>query len=311
MNKKQQNLCPFCFQENKKWEEYWWCACGEPILSDEDGNIPDECPHCGKGMNDWTLNRVCPHCKSIAPVELEECDEIFPIAVVGPTRSGKTHFLTVLAHEFLTRQIWDDYWTALRVIRRQVITDVGVCQIQQVDEYLKYDDTLYNRVDPGGVDGTLLGTRKDAKMCSLLIELSYNKNWLMRFKEPWKKRKILLALFDTAGEGFNRDNQANVGELPIIKGLYAKALIAMIDPYELCDSEDELPREALISAGILPDEKEAGARVRAHEVLAIPSLKRLVKKLPKIKMILYHQNLNITDTILQTLLWQDCHYLVY
>ena len=247
--------------------------------------LPEECPKCGKKRpySGWKITYSCPKCKSIKPDEIEDCEEIFPIAVVGPTRSGKTHFLTVLAHELTTKGIWEnDYWTAIRVIRREVVADMGIQAIQQTDEYVKFDEVLYNFNNPGGNDGTLQGTRKDVKTCSLLIELTYKGQFQNIFKRPFRKRKIMLAFSDTAGEGFKQDNWDNVGQYPIFQNNYAKAVIAMIDPLELQNyrAEAEARRDEYVDYGILPDNANSMPTITASEVMAIPGLKKLMQNKP-------------------------------
>ena len=239
MNKKQRNLCPFCFHKSDKWEEYWYCPhCKELNSKEQDGKLPIKCPKCEKPVSESDINikmRVCTNCKSIVPKEFDECDEIFPIAVVGPTRSGKTHFLTVMAHKLLEEKIWGDYWSAVRVIRQEIVTTMGVKKSTQRDDYLNFDEILYN---PNTHD-TLQGTDLDAKICSLLIELTYKRGVVNCFKEPWKKKKILLALSDTAGEGLNRQHWSEITDRYPIFNNHVKAVIAMVDPLELSKISDE------------------------------------------------------------------------
>lgn len=284
MSKKKTNTCPFCFHECKEWEDNWCCPeCNSIIRRDgESGKLPARCPQCGLTSEAWKVNRRtrhCPDCKSIVPEELEECDEVFPIAVVGPTRAGKTHLLTVLAHELLVGGLWEeDYWTAVRVIRRQVVEAQGVQAIEQADEYLKFDEMLYNPINPGGREGTLQGTKKETRTYSLLVELRYKDGIFSRFKEPRKKGRILLAFSDTAGEGFKQGNWHDVAErYPVFKKK-AKAIIAVVDPLELgklrAESEDPNRRMRYIDCGILPDSDEALPTVTTREVLSIPALKK-------------------------------------
>ena len=285
MNLEQNNLCPFCFHEIDQWEQNYWCPhCNEAIMKDSGKPTPEVCPKCGKrAYSGWKITYSCPNCKSIKPDEIEDCEEIFPIAVVGPTRSGKTHFLTVLAHELTNKGIWEnDYWTAIRVIRREVVSDMGVQAIKQTDEYVNFDEVLYNFNNPGGDDGTLQGTRKDVKTCSLLIELTYKGQILNLFKRPFRKRKIMLALSDTAGEGFKQDNWDNVGQYPIFQNGHAKAVIAMIDPLELTNYSNEAlaRRNEYVDYGILPEDTNSMPTITASEVLSIPVLKKLMQDKP-------------------------------
>lgn len=278
VNKKQKNLCPFCFYKSEEWEDNWCCPhCGKPVNKDQDGKLPAICHNCKKSPQMWKINTetpICPRCKSIIPIkDLNECDEIFPIAVVGPTRSGKTHFLTVLAHELTVKGIWEkDYWSAVRVIRREVDNSHGIRAIKQTDEFLAFDGFLY-----GGREGTLQGTKKDFKTCSLLIKLIYKSGMSTCFKAPWKKNKILLAFSDTAGEGFKQDSWHDIAERYPVFQNHAKAIIAMVDPLELKKIRDEANalQTEYINCGILPPKEEAFPTVNTSDVVSIPQLKEL------------------------------------
>ena len=288
MSRKKMNTCPFCFHECEEWADNWCCPkCNTIVKRDpETGQLPAKCPHCDDTPETWKVNtetRHCPDCKSIVPDELEGCDEVFPIAVVGPTRAGKTHLLAVLAHELLVGGIWEeDYWTAVRVIRRQVVEAQGTRAIEQADEYLKFDETLYNPNNPGGRDGTLQGTKKEARTYSLLVELRYKDGIFSRFKEPRKKGRILVAFSDTAGEGFKQGNWHDVVERYPVFRKKAKAIIAVIDPLELSKlrTEAEARQEEYIDAGILPDSEDALPTVTTSDVLSIPALKKQMQKKP-------------------------------
>lgn len=290
MSKKTMNTCPFCFHECEEWEDNWCCPdCSSIVRRDKETKIlPLKCPTCGKAHETWKVNaetRCCPDCKSIVPEELETCDEIFPIAVVGPTRAGKTHLLAVLAHELLVGGTWEeDYWTAVRVIRREVSESLGTRTIVQGDKYLEFDATLYDPNNPGGEVGNLQGTKTDVKTYSLLIELKYKDGIVSRFKEPRKKRSILLAFSDTAGEGFKQGNWYDVMDRYPVFRKEAKAIIAVVDPLELTklrtEAEEPQMQMKYIHAGILPEDAEKLPTVKTSEVLSIPALQKLMQKKP-------------------------------
>ena len=80
--------CPFCLHK----------VSPEPITSSSGGML---CPR-----------DECESHKRQIPLPKEAFDhDVFPIAIVGASSSGKTYFLTALMNELISKPMWDgDYW---------------------------------------------------------------------------------------------------------------------------------------------------------------------------------------------------------
>lgn len=255
--KEKKNVCPFCFHEAESWEN-------ERV--------------------EGTAVRLCPWCKSVVPPEYDECDEVFPIVVVGPTRAGKTHFLTVLAHELAEVGLWRDYWGVELVIRQGVGGEDEMKVMTQPDQFVSFRKTLYALDRKEDAAGLLQGTQRDAEgaKCALVLSVKYE-GGPNRLKEPGKPKKVLVTFSDTAGETFKEDDWSDAPKrYPVLNG-HAKAIIAVLDPLELkalrAEAKTDL-RGKYVDYGIAPDDETKMPTVRTSAVLSIPGLRKQMKKMP-------------------------------
>lgn len=198
---------------------------------------------------------VCPFCytrikgKKGMPCPNEECyshrrgiplpDEVFThdlfsVAIVGASSSGKSHYLAALKHSLVNESFWGDgdirggYWNWSFV----TYYNPDNADNQSVDNpYIRYEDNLYSR------KVTLESTKRDDEHPPLLLSLEYLHPIRRMFDEPrFRKKGLLVAITDTAGE---HSHSESIGALednyPVLKKLI-KGVIVMLDPKELDSS---------------------------------------------------------------------------
>ncbi len=227
--------------------------------------------------------QYCGNCQSQIPIE-SLSSRLFPIAVVGPSGAGKTHFLTVLAHLLCEGALWPSYWTATRVIRRvEGGGPSGAKKNASPDEFVNWEERLYPQK---GARGTIL-QQTDARSeteppLSLVIHLSYSKSAINRVKEPYRKRDVLLAFTDTAGEDLTRMGWDAVSKkYPIFGRRIAEGLIALINPTQLATIRDE---STAGNASLKSRYEQSGLKLSAYatlqSVLSIAEIRKAMKRKP-------------------------------
>lgn len=249
--------CPFCFAD---------CEVDVP----EQSGSPFAEQYCGK-------------CKSMIPRESLD-SRLFPVAVVGPSGAGKTHFLTVLAHLLCEGAVWPSYWTATRVIRRvEKVSGAGSRNDASADEFVNWEEKLYPQK---GARGTILqqtdARSESALPLSLVIHLSYSKSVANRMKEPYRKRDVLLAFTDTAGEDLTHMGWGAVSKkYPIFGRRLAEGLVALINPTQLATVRDEATGGG---AALKKRYEQSGLKLSAfatlQSVLSIPEIRKAMKRKP-------------------------------
>ncbi len=178
------------------------------------------CPQCGavSGI------RVCPSCHT--PVSSNFGATASPlIAMVGAKGTGKTVYLTVLAHELLNG------------LRRRFGADVrmtGVDRTESIRDYVGEvfsDQRLMVQTDQaikGRRPPTVFEWRQEHRVAMM-----------NRYKTTY------LSFYDTAGEDLNKDDSAQ----DLIYLGSADALILLLDPFMIPQARDhiQLPKEPKIS----------------------------------------------------------------
>lgn len=239
------------------------------------------CPFCFSDCE--VKDGSCKNCKSLIPPEALT-SRLFPIAVVGPSGAGKTHFLTVLAHLLCEGALWPSYWTTTRVIRRVEGGQTGGARrTASPDEFVNWEEKLYPQ---RGARGTILGqtdARSEAEPpLSLVIHLSYSKSAVNRVKEPYSKKDVLLAFTDTAGEDLTRMGWDAVSKkYPIFGRKLANGLIALINPTQLATIRDECNGG---SSALKNRYEQSGLKLSAfatlQSVLSISEIRKSMKRKP-------------------------------
>ena len=155
------------------------------------------CPFCYREAF-TEPGKTCPHDNCLSnrrgiPLQGEVfTHELFPIVVVGAPSSGKTHFLTVLRHLLSSNNFWPDFWQWKAVDYRM---DQSVeLETEDGNPFRYWEKILYN-------DHQMLpSTQKDVDHPPLLLSVSFNRSLRNLFHEPYRKRDLLIAFTDTAGE---------------------------------------------------------------------------------------------------------------
>ncbi len=195
MSKKVQ--CPFCFHKM------------QPLPIDG-----------GSGLK--CANEECESNKRPIPLPEEVfTHELLPIAIVGPSSSGKTYYLTALMNEFTQRPPWSGdqgYW------------DLDVVHYAEDPENEKATNQFIERWDRLFRRGETLDTTEKGRWYPPLL-LSVDLKWSVN--NPFRKRKWLLVFHDVPGEITTDDNERMLlmkryGALGASKGI-----ILIVSPWEL------------------------------------------------------------------------------
>ncbi|MBQ7176285.1 MAG: hypothetical protein IJS08_02630 [Victivallales bacterium] len=152
--------------------------------------------------------------------------KLFPIAIVGASSSGKSHFLAALRH-CLTKGdgarwgegIKNGYWEWAFVEYSNSANDDA-----SVDNpYIGYEKRLF--ID----HRTLASTRRDDEHPPLLLSLKYLHPCKRLFDDPWfVKRSLLVAITDTAGEHVQEELIGKMDDnYPVLKRI--KGIIIMLE----------------------------------------------------------------------------------
>ena len=197
------------------------------------------CPFCFAKCGRDSVGKACLKCHSIIPKEAGD-SILFPIVVVGPSGAGKTHFLTVLAHILCEGAVWESYWTATRIIRQEEQDESDETK-GSTDEFVNWEEKLYpSKNGRGEILGGTTKRSEDRPPLSLVIHLSYSSKGANKLKEPYRKRDILLAFTDTAGEDLVRGEWIGISrKYPILGHNLAKGLIALVNPTQLSAIREE------------------------------------------------------------------------
>lgn len=156
-------ICPFCYRE----------AFTEPGKT---------CPH----DNCLSNRRGIP-----LPGEVFT-HELFPIVVVGAPSSGKTHFLTVLQHLLRRDSFWPEFWQWKAV--DYLMDQSAELETEDGNPFRYWEKILYENRQ------TLPSTQKEGDHPPLLLSVSFDRSLRHFFHEPRRKRDLLIAFTDTAGE---------------------------------------------------------------------------------------------------------------
>lgn len=168
----------------------------------------------------------CESNKRKIPLPKEVFDhEVFPVAIVGASSSGKTYYLTALMNEFVENPIWDgDYW------RLEMVHYANDMEHESIDNrFVEHWRALFRNRTP------LRNTQTNEYLSPLLLSVEYfrrgSKNWL--FREPLLKRKQLLVFHDVPGEFTTSDDarMALTSRYGVLGA--AKGIIVLVEPKEL------------------------------------------------------------------------------
>ena len=259
---KRKIICPFCFAD-----------CDVDLPEKTGGVFPEQ---------------YCPKCKSLVPPEVLS-SRLFPVAVVGPSASGKTHFLTGLSHLLCEGALWPSYWTVTRIIRRaeSVAGDGGASPPKNNgasdDEFVNWEELLYPQQS---AVGTILkqtdGRSESDPPLSLVLHIAYSGSVANRIKEPYRKTDILLAFTDTAGEDLTHNGwEAVARKYPIFGRRLAEGLIALINPTQLAVVRNEYTGA---NAALKNRYEQSGLKLSAfatlQSVLSIPEIRKAMKRKP-------------------------------
>ena len=193
--------------------------------------------------------------------------ELFPIAIVGPSSSGKTFFLTAVMNEFMQRPPWSGdggYWDLDVVHYAADIRNEGA-----TNKFIGHWKTLFKekrRLDP-------TVALENVWLPPLLLSIAHSRNLKWTMKEPLRKRKLLLAFHDVPGE-FTTDDNARMALAKRYGALNeAKGIIVLVEP-------TELPRvkSTLVNARMIPEGGETDTRESSLEAIKGLRLARQRKK---------------------------------
>ncbi len=248
-------VCPFCF-----------ASCS--VRVDGDSYEPQACPRCDSYIPEESLT-----------------SELFPVAVVGPSRCGKTHFLTVLAHQMVEEVVWPTYWSVTRVVRSSAAEDGGESfDRPSDDDFVNFEEWLYPQRGAGRILGQTERRSSERLPLSLVMHISYETGGQNRRKEPRKKRDLLVALTDTAGEDLLRTGWNDiVNKYPILGSGLAKGLIALVDPAELARVREEIgdtEKDPLAAERYARQGVELKVKATLESVLAIPQIRKRMRNRP-------------------------------
>ncbi|MBP5510344.1 MAG: hypothetical protein J6Z49_05450 [Kiritimatiellae bacterium] len=210
---------------------------------------------------------------------------LFPIVVVGPSGAGKTHFLTVLAHLLCEGALWPSYWTATRIIRQEEDqeTEGSPATNGSPDEFVNWEEKLYpSKSGKGEILGGTTKRSKEKLPLSLVIHLAYSGGVANKIKEPYRKRDVLLAFTDTAGEDLVHGEWSEVSKkYPILGNKLAEGLIALVNPTQLSTIRDECRDANALRKGKY---EQSGLQMSVYatlqSVLSIPEIRKTMKRKP-------------------------------
>lgn len=191
--------CPFCFRNRRPVS----CASDKSKLKCSN-------PECECNKKDIPF-----------PAEVFT-HELFPIAIVGPSSSGKTYYLTALMNEFVNNNTpWSgsgNFWNLDVVHYAADSMHEG-----ETNKFIQHWRNLF-------INQSSLGTTQENEWLPPLL-LSVEKAWSV--KEPLRRRKLLLAFHDVPGEFTTNDNtrmalSKRYGALGAAKGI-----IVLVEPTEI------------------------------------------------------------------------------
>ena len=193
--------CPFCLHRISP----------EPITSSSGGML---CPR-----------DECESHKRQIPLPKEAFDhDVFPIAIVGASSSGKTYFLTALMNEFISKPMWDgDYWRIEMVHYAKDMNNEG-----DDNRFVRHWKNLFR------FKNMLRPTEPGEYLSPLILSVTYSKDrkWTFR-REPYRKKKQLLVFHDVPGE-FTTSDEARMALSSRYGALgKAKGIIVLVEPGEL------------------------------------------------------------------------------
>ena len=246
-----ETICPFCFSPVK-------------VVPPKDGVF---------------MEQYCDRCESKIPEE-SLYSELLPIVVVGPSRSGKTHFLTVMAHQLLEDVVWPSYWVASRIVRaRRPDADIepqtfGIAPSD--DDFLNFEESLYPQLGAGVILQQTERRDETRLPLSLVVHLSFEKPGSPFGGEPYGKKNVLLAFTDTAGEDLARTGWGDiVSKYPILDKGRAKAMIALVDPAELTGLRDDIAANPILEQKYGEVGIELKVQATMASVLSIPQIRKM------------------------------------
>ena len=240
------------------------------------------CPFCFNDCKITDVEHYCNKCHSLIPKEVLS-SRLFPIAVVGPSGAGKTHFLTVLAHLLCEGAVWPSFWTVTRIIRHVDDSGSRSSNDESDDEYVNWEEKLYPQKSASGMILKQTDQRSEAEPpLSLVIHISYAKTIANFLKEPYHKQDVLLAFTDTAGEDLTHMGwEAVVQKYPIFGRKLAEALIALINPTQLSSVRNEsLSANPSLKMRYEQSGLVLSAFATLQSVLSIPEIRNSMKKKP-------------------------------
>lgn len=250
-----------------------------------------DCPFCftrcevqgPRERGGYFKEQYCRKCNSRIPEEAL-WSELFPIVVVGPSRSGKTHFLTVLAHLLMEGVVWPTYWTVSRIPRISAYSEkdgADNADLPSDDDFVNFENQLYPQRGAGRILRQTDRRGDDNLPLSLLIHISYDDARENRRKEPRKKRDVLVAITDTAGEDLTRTGwQDVVKKYPVLRDDRAKAMIALVDPAELVKVRGEIASSPESAEEFARRGIELKVLATLESVLAIPEIRKRMRSKP-------------------------------
>ena len=242
--------CPFCLSTIK-------------VAAPAKGPFPDQ--YCGR-------------CESRVPEEALY-SELLPIAVVGPSRSGKTHFLTVMAHQLLEDVVWPSYWMASRIVRvrRPDGDDESRNSFATSDDhFLNCEERLYPQAGAGVILPQTERRGESRLPLSLVVHLSFERPSSFWGREPYGRRNVLLTFTDTAGEDLTHTGWGGIVEkYPVLETGRAKAIMALVDPAELTSIRDDIVANPILEQRFADVGVELKVQATMASVLSIPQIRKM------------------------------------
>lgn len=237
-------ICPRCFAQFQVGEMLFTSFTGLDVsrrgrytLVDRLRRRPPQPPANAQGHR--LTRKLCPHCNEELPVTAGSQESLI-IGMVGGYLSGKSHYVASL----------------IKQVQERVCNDMQASLIAMSDETSnRYQQEFY---DPLFKNCVQLGKTAVAPP-PLIYDLTLKGSlW-----GEERNRAITLALYDTAGENFDRDDlvQQMVGYLRVASGI-----IFLIDPLQITKVRDAMPTNvSLPGADVKTAPKEIITRV-IHEL---------------------------------------------
>lgn len=237
-------ICPRCFTQFPVAEMFFTSFTGfdEPrhgryTWIDRLRRRPPQPPTNAQGQR--LTRKLCPQCKEELPVTAGSQESLI-IGMVGGYRSGKSHYVASL----------------IKQLQEQVCSDMQASLIAMSDETSdRYQQEFYNPLFKNCIE--LVKTIEAPP--PLIYDLTLNG----RLWKEERNRAITLALYDTAGENFDRADrvQQTVNYLRVASGI-----IFLIDPLQITKVRDAMPASvSLPGADVKTAPKEIITRV-IHEL---------------------------------------------